>query len=163
MKIFRKSGRAESSSGGKDYHLVRVETADRRGMFITRYGRKGQWGVGFEVFNFDNVEDARKAWAAKHREKLEKAYREHFIDSEKEAHSADDLGKILGPQYWTKLGPANLTWLVPGIDTKGSREEPAPEFEQDANGRYRLKDRKRRLIEEKPEERAKDNALWGIF
>ena len=167
MSVTKWSGRADSISGGKDYHCVLVETHDNRGLVIFRFGKKDQWGTGFQVEQFSSVLDARKAFDAKQREKKRGGYTETIIENTRLGiKDESELKVALGTGYWNKIGKHNLEWLVPGADTKGVREQKGVEWEQDAEGKWHRKEEKPRLIEEPVEtieDRAKSDPNFGLF
>jgi hypothetical protein len=166
IHIKKQSGRANSVSGGKDYHLVLIVTAEGRSLFIKRFGKKGTWGVGFEVTRYDTVAEAEKAYQGKYNKKLGKDYSALFIDTVKTARDWAEFRKIMGEAYWNKIGAGNLEFIMPGADTTGVREDHSVEFEQDTNGKMRVKERPKRLIPDVVEsvaDRAVENPIFGLF
>jgi predicted DNA-binding WGR domain protein len=168
IRVRKQSGRADSVSGGKDYHLVLIALADGRALFINRFGKRNTWGTGFHVERFETWAAADRAYQAKHREKLAKAYDEVLIDTAKQCATEGEFRKELGETYWNKIGKANLEWISPAIDTKGVREEKTVEFVEE-NGRMKPVETPKRLIPEAPapvetmEDRAKSTPVWGMF
>lgn len=167
MTVKKQSGRAPSSSGGKDYHLILIVTADGRALYINRWGKAHQWGNGWLCEYYPSAFNALAAYEKKHREKLEREYREHFIDSEKVANNEAELRKILGPQYVKAIGAPNWAQLVPGADVTGMKDgQHVAEWDEAAQ---RYKGRPRKLVEEVPEppapveERVASNPNWGIW
>lgn len=166
ITVKKKSGRADSVSGGKDYHLVLITLADGRALFVTRFGKKSTWGSGLHVERYDNTAAAESAYRAKHREKLSKAYDEIIIDTKVVCADWSEFRRALGEQYWNKIGASNLEWILPGADTKGVREERQKEFVEDKDGKMRVKEEPKRLIPdviESAEERVKHTPVWGLF
>ena len=166
ITVKKQSGRADSVSGGKDYHLVLITLADKRALFITRFGKKGTWGSGFQVERYDTKFDAESAYTAKHRAKLCKAYDELIIDTKQVCADWAEFRKALGEQYWNKIGAGNLEWILPGADTKGVREEKTKEWVVNEGGKYRLKEEPKRLVPEvveTVEDRVKETSNWGMF
>lgn len=172
MIVKKESGRAESSSGGKDYHLVMIQAASGRSLVIHRWAKKDQWGNGWKVEQFAAIAYAQSAYEKKWNEKLGKAYDEHFIKSERTAHDEAGLRRILGAQYWQKLGE-HLLFLDPSLDIKGTRTQPDTEYEEDKDGRIRIKQPAPKFAkpdeppaksqEEVIEEQIKTNPNWGLF
>ena len=167
IRVKKQSGRADSSSGGKDYHLVLVSAANGKCLFITRFGRKGTWGVGFNVARHMSLEAARRVYDQKHREKLDKAYDEILINTEVPCKDEAELRRALGIQYWSKIGKDNLEWLIPGVDASVVREETPSFVEAEGGAEYRP--RQPRLVPETPkkvesaEDRVKTTPVWGMF
>jgi predicted DNA-binding WGR domain protein len=170
ITVKKESGRADSVSGGKEYHLVRISHGDEgRSIVINRWGKKGSWGVGFKVDRFQDMHDALVAYTDKWRDKLGKQYSDHFIDKTDVCGSEQSLRKALGP-YFFKMRPEDLEWICPGIDTTGVKPQAdAGGFQADEDGRGAWVDPKRRLVEEpKPieepiEARISENPNWGLF
>ena len=165
IRVKKQSGRADSSSGGKDYHLVLVSAANGKCLFITRFGRKGTWGVGFNVarhmslnadWQFNRIGIA-----------LDNAYDEILINTEVPCKDEAELRRALGIQYWSKIGKDNLEWLIPGVDASGVREETPSFVEAEGGAEYRP--RQPRLVPETPkkvesaEDRVKTTPVWGMF
>ena len=168
IRVKKQSGRADSSSGGKDYHLVLISCANGRSLFVTRFGRKGTWGVGFHVEKSDSLAAAKRSYDRKWAEKLGKAYDEIIIDTEVPCKDEAELRRAIGIQYWSKIGKANLEWLIPGIDASGVREETPVAIENE-EGRFEYKEWPKRLMSNSPkkvetaEDRVKTTPVWGMF
>jgi predicted DNA-binding WGR domain protein len=164
IEVLKQSGRAESRSGGKDYHLVMIRADNGNCIVINRWGKKDAWGVGFKVERYGDGWAAKKAYEAKFAEKLNKEYDDHFVN--KNVTCADEAAfkKALGP-YFFKMKPEDLTWLVPGIDTTGAKEQKNVEWEQRADGSYTAVEA-RKLVEEAVEpvaDRIAENPAWGTW
>jgi predicted DNA-binding WGR domain protein len=169
MTVKKESGRAASSSGGKDYHLLMISSSDGRAIVVNRWGRKGQWGTGWSCKYYDDASEARSDYKEKYKQKLGRDYSEHFLNRNDTAQDLDELKKHLGRQYVATIGKT-LGELVTGMDTTGLREtEPESEFAEDANGNWRKVDKQRRTLEPaKPEEPkvvdlVKQNSNWGTW
>jgi len=157
LSVQKKSGRAGSSSGGKDYHLVLIATSDGKALFVTRFGKKDTWGVGFKVEQFNAIHDADAAFNKKLAAKLDKDYSEIIIDTLKECENEAQFRAALGEQYWNKIGPDNLKWLSEDIDTTGVKDVSnyaRPVTPPHVHEPIKI---------ETPAERAVDNPNWGLF
>lgn len=164
--VLKQSGRAASSSGGKDYHLVKITTAAGDTLIIHRWGKKDAWGVGLYVERHGDEFTANRAFEKKWQEKLGKEYSEHFLN--KTVSCVDEIAfrKALGP-YFFKMAPADLTWLVPGIDTDGAKAQKNIEWSERANGSFEaIETVGSKLIEDVPEpvaDRVAENPSWGTW
>jgi hypothetical protein len=164
VTIKKQSGRAHSSSGGKDYHLILIQTSRNNSITIFRWGKKDAWGVGFEVKRHNSRDGAESAYRAKFAEKLGGEFKDHFVDKQVICHNEDGLKKALGP-YFFKMKPEDLEWLVPGIDTSGAKEQKAVVFEQRRDGSFAATE-ERKLVEEAVEPvaaRILENPAWGTW
>ncbi len=170
LHVKKESGRAESVSGGKDYHLVLICSGDEgRSILITRFGKKGTWGTGWKVQRFDDMHDALVAYNEKWVAKLGKAYKDHFLKTDTPCGDIETFRKALGPTL-LKMKPEDLDWICPGIDTKDCRPaEEAGGWQTDEYGNKSFAEPKRRLVEEPkaPEvpvsAKINANPNWGLF
>lgn len=166
-RLSRESKRADSSSGGKDYHLVLISNlVNNRRLLISRWAKAGQWGNGWKVEQFASEGDATRAWRKIAQAKFEGEYRETIVaPTEKYFENHEERQKALGAQYWSKLG-SHLEWLIPGVGM-GDKEPEAPFYDEDA-GRMRRRP-KAPPVERQPEpeptieDRVKENPLWGSW
>lgn len=171
ISITKRSGRAESRSGGKDYHVIYLVTNDGRSMLIRRWGKKGQWGIGWKVEKYRDEKEGRRAFDWVDHNKFRREYDDIFISKSEVAKDPDDLLRILGTQYWVKLGADRLGWLSPDIDTSDlPRGVPDSEFAQDDRGNWRRVEQPRRQYDAVPvaaepttEELIKQNPNWGTW
>ncbi len=166
MTIMKRSGRAQSSSGGKDYHLVLIENADLKAIFIQRWGKARQWGNGWKLEEHPNANAARSAWTAKVKQKFNGEYTEEITSKTKIVNDLAELRKELGLQYVAKIGKA-LQFLIPGLDVSDLKEpEIDTEWIEQKDGTVRKRERDRKLVELPPEpveDRAQSNTQWGIW
>lgn len=171
MTIRKLSGRASSSSGGKDYHLILIRTADNRGMTIFRWAKANQWGNGWDLRCHATIGEALHAFETKRAEKIGRAYSRILVDKPHiEVGGPQELNRELGQQYWVKIGPQNLNWLSSEIPTEGMRRgADNTEYEIGPGGEVRIKQRPPIPIERvKPpeptiEEHIKANPNWGTW
>jgi hypothetical protein len=170
VTILKQSGRAGSRSGGKDYHLVMLITADGRALYIQRWGKARQWGHGWKCQYVADATVARAAYQQKFREKLDREYSDHFINKSVTVNDEAELRKELGHQYVAEIGADNWRKLLPDFEVNGMKDgRPETEFVEDADGNMRIKERARKLVatpEPEPEpiaDRVKSNPNWGIW
>lgn len=173
MTIVKKSGRAPSAGragSGKDYHLILITTADGRALYINRWAKKGQWGTGWLCDYYQVAADARDEFRRKHREKIEREYREILVEKEIKVLDEASLRKELGHQYVAAIGKERWAQLLPGADTSGMKDgQVDAEFELDAKGKWVRKERARKLVAEVPEppqpieDRIATNPNWGTW
>lgn len=166
ITVLKQSGRARSSSGGKDYHLVLIQNVNGKSLVIHRWGRARQWGNGWKLEQFDDPRDADRAYAKKYSEKMHGEYTDHFLNKNITVNDAGELQKALGHQYMKQIGKA-IAHVDPSFDTTKLRDpQPETEWEKGPDGRTRVKERVRKLVEqppEPPEDRAAINPLWGTW
>ena len=165
MTVIKKSARAQSVSGGKEYHLVLVKTQDlNKALYIERFGKAGKFGTP-KVFT--GAYDAlARSFDKKYREKFEGEYRDHFRDDIITVNDQTELRRALGTQYLSMMKPDDIKFLMPGINTAGAREAEEPEFEQQKDGTFKRKEKPPiPLPEEKltPEQQIEQNEMWGMF
>lgn len=158
ITIKRQSGRADSVSGGKDYHLVLITLADGRAMLITRFGKKDTWGTGFNVSTFDRISPALIAYDSKYRAKIGRNYDDILIDTQVSCADSHEFRKALGEQYWAKIGKEKLEWISPNLDTTGVRRS-SRDMERDDSAFPPVEPAK----VETAEERAKQTPVFGMF
>jgi hypothetical protein len=170
MTIVKKSGRADSRSGGKDFHLILITTADGRALYINRWGKKGQWGNGWSCSHYDDADEARTAFNKKFRDKLQGEYTSHFVDKTKDVFDEVQLRKELGLQTVAAIGGPKWAQLIPGADTSGMKDgQQELEWIEGPDGKMRPKERPRKLVEDVPEppepieDRVATNPNWGIW
>lgn len=166
LRVVRQSGRADSVSGGKEYHLVKIESMTGKGaIVINRWGKAGAWGTGFRVDRYDVLSDATDAYERKWREKLGGQYEDHFLDKITICNNDAELRGAIAP-YLLKMKPEDIKWLSSTLSTAGARPQENAEWETDQFGRNKRVEPPRRLVEE-PEEpiaaRVLDNPNWGLF
>ncbi|MCK1543286.1 hypothetical protein IVB12_15325 [Bradyrhizobium sp. 179] len=167
MTIVKKSGRAPSTSGGKDYHLIMIKTADGRALYINRWAKAHQWGNGWICEYYPDYLDAKREWDKKHREKIEREYRDVFIDKDHIVYDEAELRKALGPQLIRAIGGPKWAQLIPTADVSGMKDgQHEAEWDERA-GRY--KERPRKLLADVPEpveaieDRIAANPQWGTW
>jgi predicted DNA-binding WGR domain protein len=173
MTIKKWSGRAESSSGGKDYHVVLVMNRDNHAIVITRWGKKDQWGNGWEVKRFHSHVEAVDLFCQKQRAKQKRGYNYILIDTTRAIADEKELRERLGAQYWSELGADNLHHLDPSLDASDSREKPPTEYVTDEYGNIHVKQRAPKLApppelpkkshEQEVAEHVAANSDWGLF
>lgn len=164
MTVLKQSGRAPSTSGGKDFHLILITTNDGRALYINRWGKARQWGNGWKCEHYVSASDAREAYRKKRREKLEGDYRDHIVDKSVIANDEAELRKCLGAQLVAAIGAEKWAQLLPGADTSGLKAGAVETDENDPGLRINRRDPK--LVEqpkETVEDRIKSNPLWGMF
>jgi hypothetical protein len=170
IRVKKESGRTPPHIGNKDYHLVLIETNDERALVINRFGRARTWGQ-MQVQRNDIADNGRKFYDLKRRQKLKGDYTVEIAPLKQTfCKDAKELRAALGEQYWNNIGSGHLAWLIPGVDTKGVREDADDSVtETEAGFGKRVKEEKRRIIPEEPkveesaEQRATTNPIWGMF
>lgn len=173
ITVLKESARANSSSGGKDYHLVLVKAANGKSLVIYRWGKKDQWGSGWDVKRFDTADEAEAAFRSKHREKMGREHRNRLpISGLWECDNQLAFKARLGLQYFGQLGASNLHHIDPDMDVTGSREREVAEWDENEGRAISAEERKRRAEavkalepkQETVEERAAEtNSAWGMF
>jgi hypothetical protein len=165
MTVIKKSARAQSVSGGKEYHLVLVLTSDSgKALYIERFGKAGKFG-SLKV-QATTQSHAQSLFDKKYREKFEGEYRDHFRDDNLVINDETALKKALGTQYLAQMSPADLKFILPGINTAGARAPEEVEFEQQKDGTFKKKDKKPIPLPEEvltPEQQIENNPMWGMF
>jgi hypothetical protein len=144
ITIEKRSGRAPSSSGGKDYHLILITTNDHRAMTIARWAKKDQWGHGWDCKTYHDPRDARRFFEEKSRAKFTGEYHRPLINGTTEARDSEELRRIVGDQYWQKIPSSDLTFLL-------KQEIGAPPIPSEPE------------VEVPVEENIRNNANWGLF
>lgn len=162
MIVVKRSGRANSRSGGKDYHLVLITTADNKAIYIERYGRARQWGHGWKCRPYEDGGAAAEEFAKKARQKFDGEYTEEIVNRADKVGTAAELQTAIGPQYIAQIGRAMLH-LDPDFDVSRLKDtQPDTEFDSDG----RVKPRARKVLETPPEsveDRATTTPMWGIW
>jgi hypothetical protein len=166
--IRKESARAESSSGGKDYHLVLIRNNENdRALYVERYGRAGQWGAGFKVHR-GSIAECEEAYRRKYQEKMgpRGQYKEKLVSVSVQTDLENAKLKI-GVQLWPKIGQDHLEWCMPGLDASGSKQQEDVEWEEGPDGKPRRKEKKPLLIPDDPDQKMKEgiamNKDWGAF
>jgi hypothetical protein len=170
--VTKRSGRAAGSgTTGKDYHIIWIQHESGRALVITRWGKSDQWGTGWNVATFNVRETAARFFTNKSKEKFEGEYRTPLKNVSKEANDLATLRRILGRQYWEKIGKSNLSFLFPDeedfIDMNTTADET---FAIDEDGNVVVVPPKTKSPEEIEAERDAEiaakvavNSRWGMF
>lgn len=159
--------------GTKDYHIVTLLNKDNeRGLLITRWAKKAQWGNGIKVVRTAGQITLRSEHLKIEREKFRPdAYSSELHHVVEDYFTLDDLKKTLG-QYWPKLGN-HLEYLIPGIGY--GHAEPEPEKVWDEKEKRWVKTRsvtaETEFVDREAEEQEKreakkrmeDNPAWGSW
>jgi hypothetical protein len=141
--IKRRSGRAPSSSGGKDYHLVAVrDSITNQGFLITRWAKAGQWGNGLKVRTTTSERELEGHFNSYVRSKFHREYREELGKSITTVDTIEELKSALG-LYWASV-VKNVDWL-------SDDEVAAPTIADPTPAAPTL------------EERIKENSSWGSW
>jgi hypothetical protein len=166
MTVLKQSGRAVT----KDYHLILITTADGRALYINRWGKKTQWGSGWKCEHYGDAGAATADYRKKYREKLGGEYTEHFIHSTKQVKDEAELRKALGHQLIQAIGGPKWAQLIPGADISGLKDgQEEVVWEQQTDGTHRPREKRRKLLEDAPEQpepiedRIATNPNWGIW
>lgn len=156
---------ATHGGGTKAYHLLSIETADNKALVVRRFGKVGAWG-SLQVIPFSDVGLALKDYDDKRDDKMRGGYHVGATSSSKKADSLEEVKKLIGAQYWTQLGPTNLDFIFPGIDTKGVKEPEELAWEKRPDGSYARKEKDPLKFPEREitdEERRATMPDWGLF
>jgi len=155
--------------GTKSYHLMLIETADNRAVFINRWGKKGQFGE-LQVKEFADVGAAWKEYERKERDKTRNGYAPEGPPRDTVANVSSELAKTIGLAVFNKMGAKAVKHLDPSFDTTGMREAEPNRLDEDgrltgadkprtADVSEQLKaDREREL-----KEAYENNPLFGAF
>lgn len=166
MSFLVSSRSLQHRSGTKEYHLLAIENkANDRGIIIMRWGKTNAWGQ-LKVEQ-GTRSDIQLIWEAKTREKEKGGY-EQTKNKSTEVGIASDIPKLIGPQYYKNIGAANLEYLDEALDTTGVKDPQSHNWEQDANGKWKVdntpvKSKPVPPKEETFEERQARDPLWGMF
>lgn len=111
----------DHTGGTKSYHLLIVETADGKSLFVSRWGKKGAFGE-LKAEMFPTVAAGEKAFDKKERQKTSSGYRQTGPSKSDVANNAAELRAAMGLPTWSKVGAGAISHLDPAIDTKGMRD-----------------------------------------
>lgn len=150
----------------KDYHQVLIVTQDKRCIVINRWGKRGQKGQ-LEQTRYPEPKSAVAAFDGKRRTKNKDGYvYEPSVDKSVECNDEAEFRKVLGLLYWGEM-KSNLEWLVPGIDTTGSKDPDLPQWEEGADGKLVHKGYQPKHPYKEPEPTVEDkvaeNENWGAW
>jgi hypothetical protein len=171
VAYLKQSGRAKSSSGGKDYHLILLQNDELdRAILIQRWAKKSQWGNGWKLTK-GTISECMAEYRKLYRAKLQGEYTDHFINKNGETNDAAEVRRVLGPQYLAAIGGKNMHFLLPDSDWQNLKQDGQAEveWEQDEKGNWHQKEKERRLVETPAppepaiEERVAANSNWGTW
>lgn len=142
------SGRAPSSTGGKDYHLTLVQTGGGGGpaLVLMRWAKKNQFGHGVQVEAFPSGTAAYDFFIKKFHEKS-KQYREFLVDKTDDGlDSWTEVRDAIGVMTWSKMGQDNIRFILPDADLRGVKSSSGtPVFEKRDDGSWAAVE-ERRLV-----------------
>lgn len=162
------------AQGTKEYHLLSVvNNKTGRALVVFRWGKKGSWGQ-MQV-QTGTISAIRKLYQEKTHEK-EKGRYNQTNDTAIKAETDADVKRLVTPPYWAKLGSDNIKYVMPDADVTGIEEPQVVEFDEELDGKFKVKHRikehpdfvedeavkaQRQLEEAK--NRQKADPLWGMF
>lgn len=165
FNIFRASlSQKRGNRGPQKARHILIVSGPERALRVVRWGVVGRWG-SMKVEQHNGALDTRDF-----NRLIDEAKGSGYEITGNSTHTQIGLGDvktILAHTYWFKLGPDNLKFLDPSIDTTNVREVEFPaEYEKDDAGHFRRKEVKPRMIEI-PEPTIEDNIaqneMWGMF
>lgn len=168
IKIVKKS--LDHQGGTKSYHIVEVITADGRLMLVKRWGKKGSFGSIDVITGGATTSLGGGATTSLGvrilRDKQKRGYDE--VDhKELKANDLEEFKRLMTPRLYTSLGANNIAYLIPDAETTGIKEPEKIEWEEDADGKRRLKQKAPMPLPSPPEptieEKIARNPLWGAF
>jgi predicted DNA-binding WGR domain protein len=116
--------------GTKSYHLMIIEAANGNAVFISRWGKTGQFGE-MKVEEYDSPAKAMKAWEKKEREKTRNGYGQAGPAREGRADTSDEFPKAVSLSIFNKMGASAVKHLDPGFDTAGMREADPAQYDEE--------------------------------
>lgn len=155
--------------GTKSYHLMLIETADGRSVFINRWGKKGQFGE-LQVKEFDDKIKAWKEYERKERDKTKNGYAPEGPARDADAATSGNLVKAIGLAVFNKMGAKAVRFIDPDFDTTGMREAEPNRLDEDGRLTGDDKPRKADIANQLKADREKEmaeayanNPLFGAF
>lgn len=158
IKVHQQS--LDHHNGTKSYHLVVIEAADGKSLFINRWGKKGQFGQ-FQVRHHPDAKSAWKNFEKWEVERAKKGYSPAAAARIEEARTPAELSKAVGIGLFNKMGAEAVNHIDPGYDTTGMQRTAALVEYDEETGRKIDVSRKADITELLEKQRAEERSAYA--